>query len=622
MAETSKRKATRSLAMKVIATCWIVFQIYIVFFVDIPSFASRAIHVSFACAMLFLMKPLSKTDKVPAFIFDCASSVFFIASAVFMYFRCDSYMSRISFISKIDTIDMVVATIFIVLLIEASRRSVGRAMTIVVLVFVVYAFFGDNLTGVLTHRGISYSAFVEIQYLSTSGLFGTAASVSVDTVFYFMIFGAFLAATPAGKLFISIAKYVNRKAIGGACKTAIFASALFGMISGSASANVAASGSLTYDAMEKSGVKPIFAASVLAMAGSGGQLIPPIMGAAAFLMADLLQISYFSIIKFAIIPAVLYVATLYFLVHFEAKKQDIQPEECDVEDLKHQIKSYFYLLLPMVLLVYLIADGRSLMYSAIISLIFLVALCALKKETRMSIKDIHNTLMKGARDTVGIAIPSAVSGIVVGVLSYTGLGLKISSLIASMSGGNLFIALLLTMVMIVIMGMGMPTSSAYIMSAVILAPALTSLGIELVVAHMFIFYFANLSMLTPPVALASYTAAGIAKTPFWQTGIEAFRLSLVLFAIPFVFVYSPALLMIGTVGEIIMATVPTFCALIATVVAMVGYFDRTVGVVGRVLFALAALLMFLPVVYMQATGVVLFVVLILQQKRPLAKVAA
>lgn len=601
------QKNIRSITLKIIAMLWVIFQFYITFFIGIPTIVARSVHVAFAASIVFLIKPLSKDDKKYTFILDMLCSAFYIAAAIYLLNNGERYLSRMAYIDEIFPLDIIIGIIFITLLIETCRRTLGLSMTIVVLVFIGYVFFGSNLPGVFRHRGIDINSFIELQFMTTNGIFGTASGVSVDTVFYFMIFGAFLSATPAGKLFISLAKFATRKSKGGEGKTTIIACGLFGMISGSASANVASTGMLTYPAMEKAGFKPLFSASVLAIAGSGGQIIPPIMGAAAFLMADLLGISYFKIILYAIIPAVLYIMALYFLVHFEAKKCNIISEPVDVADLKKQIRDYFYLIIPLVMLVVFIGIGRSLMYSAVLSLIVLIVLCSFKAESRLSFKKIIDTLIDGAVSAVVVAIPCAIAGIVVGILTHTGFGLKVSAMIAAMAGGNLLLALFLTMIMVIILGMGMPTSAAYIMSAVLLAPALQKLGVMPVVAHMFIFYFANLSMITPPVALASYTAAGVAKTPFWETGIEAFKLSFVIFLIPYIFVYSPALLGIGTPIEIIKVVVTTVIGLIAMAISIIGFYKYKVSTAMRILLAAIALLLIIPEQITDIIGLVSFI---------------
>ncbi len=584
----------RNTIRNVIALLWVIFQFYACFQYGISTIALRAVHVAFATALVFIIKPMREKDSQLIFGVDCFFSLLLLVAGGFVYLDSARIMSRMLYITPMTTTEVILGSIFVVLLIEACRRILGMSMTVVSIVFIAYAFLGRNLPGVFGHRGISYKHMIELQYISTNGILGTASGVSADTVFYFMIFGAFLSATPAGKLFISMARFITKKSQGGEAKSMVIACGLFGMISGSAAANVASVGTLTYDSVEESGYKPIFAASVLAIAGAGGQLIPPVMGAAAFLMADYIGQSYFQIIVYAIIPAALYCLSLYFMVHYEAKKNGIQSKEMDVSALKSMIKKYFYLLFPLVLLVYLIAIGKTVRFASSYSIIALIVLTFIQKDSRMSFKQIIKIFIDGACSAVIVAIPCAIAGIIVGILSYTSLGLTISAMISRMSGNQLIIALILTMLLVIIMGMGMPTSAAYIMSVTLLAPAMTKIGVELVVAHFFIFYFANLSMITPPVALASYTAAGVAKTPFWATGIAAFKYSFIIFLIPFAFVYNNALLGLGTGMEIVLAVIPEVIGLWAVAIAMIGYFKEPISKPLRLLLVFVGLLMIVP----------------------------
>lgn len=590
-----------------IALIWVAFQLYIAFRAGIPTIMQRGVHVAFACTVVFLTKPLQKEDKLPWFVLDLACVGVCLASLAYIVLNGERFLSRIAYISPIYGNDIILGALVIALLIECCRRCLGMSMTLVVIFFIGYVFAGPYLPGILGHRGTDLFSFIELQFMTTNGVYGTPTGVSVDTIFYFMIFGSFLAATPAGKLFISLAQFFTRKAKGGEGKATILACALFGMISGSAAANVATVGMLTYPSMEKAKFRPIFAASILSVAGTAGQLIPPIMGAAAFLMADFLGINYFVIVMCAIIPSMLYLLALYFLVHYESKKYNIQTPKMDIEDLKRQIKSFLYLMIPLVMLVGLIGMGRSLMYSTMTSVAVLIALCALKKESRMGIRKILDTMVDGAKSSVVVAVPCAVAGIITGILTYTGFGLKVSALIAQISQGSLLLALLLTMAMVIILGMGLPTSAAYIMSAVLLAPAIQSLGVDPLVAHFFIFYFANLSTITPPVALASYTAAGIAKTPFWETGMYAFKLSAAIFTIPFVFVYSPALLGLGSITDIIMSVTFMAVGLMGMAIAIIGFARYPVSKPFRVVLAIASLMLIYPETVSSVIGIVIVI---------------
>lgn len=608
-----------------VALIWVAFQFYVGFWSGISTIALRGMHIAFAAALVFLSKPMTKEDKLPTYIFDMSLAAFSLICGLYLFFDASRIMSRMLYITPMNLYELVLGGLFILLLIETCRRMLGMSMTIVCLVFIVYGFVGKWLPGILVHRGMNLSNMIELQFVSSNGIMSTAAGVSADTVFYFMIFGAFLSATPAGKLFISLARFVTRKTDGGEAKSMVIACGLFGMISGSAAANVASVGTLTYESVKDSGFRPKFAAAVLAIAGAGGQLIPPVMGAAAFLMADYVGMSYFQIVVLAIIPATLYILSLYYIVHYEAKKRNVISKAVPADELKRMIFKYFYLLLPLVLLVVMIANGKTVRYASIYSVLALLVLTSIQKDSRMNLKQIIETLISGATSAVIVAIPCAVAGIIVGILSYTSLGLTISALISKMAGNQLWLALLLTMILVIIMGMGMPTSAAYIMSATLLAPAMTKIGVDLVVAHFFIFYFANLSMITPPVALASYTAAGVAKTPFWETGIEAFKYSFIIFLIPYVFVYNPAVLGIGTPFKIVISVIPTMVGLWATAVGMIGFYMQPLKKPIRAYLIFIGLLMIVPETATSIIGIVgaaIFIIVNIKTKNSKAMHAA
>ncbi len=566
----------------------------------------RPLHVGFCLILVFLLKPSFKTFPRLSLVLDLAFAAGIALLMIHVLRHADRISTRIPFVDDILASDYAFSALLVLLLLEAGRRTLGWSMTVIALVFMAYSFFGTNLPGILGHPRVTVAAFVENQFMTSAGIFSSPIAASAHTIFYFMIFGSFLAATPAGTLFVAMAKYATRKAVGGAGKASIVASGLFGMISGSAAANVASVGSIVYPMMKKAGFKPVFSGALLATAGTGGQLIPPVMGASAFIMADMIGISYFTIVLCAILPSLLYVGSLFWEVHLEAHKQGMKVETVDRDELLRTIRSYFHLIIPIILLVALIAYGRSLMYSALASTLSLIVLCQLRKDTRLSIAEILKMAIDGAKASVIVTLPCALAGIVIGEVVYTGLGLRFSALIADLSAGNLLLALVLSTVMIIIMGMGMPTSAAYIMSAVLLAPAMQKLGIQALVAHMFIFYFANMSMITPPVAIASYTAAGMTGTGLWETGMEAVRLAIVLFLIPFVFVYNPALLGLGSHYEII--AVFFFCSVgvMSLGIGVIGFRRKPISLLPRTLFVLAALSMIVPERISSISGLLLF----------------
>lgn len=609
----------RNRLVYITALLWVAAQIYIAF-AAVPGMIIRPLHVSFCLILVFLLYPALKDRPGLSLALDAGPVLIIIFFMAYSVYYGDRIVTRLPFVDDLFASDYFFNFALVILLLEAGRRVLGWSMTIVALVFMAYSFFGANLPGILAHPVVSIADFVENQTMTSSGIYSSPIAASSDTIFYFMIFGAYLAATPAGTLFVAMAKYATRKAVGGAGKASIIASGLFGMISGSAAANVASVGTIVYPMMEKARYKPVFSAALLATAGTGGQLIPPVMGASAFIMADMIGVSYFKIVLCAIIPSMLYVGSLFWEVHLESYKQQMKPEILDKDELLGSIKRYFHLILPIVILVALIAWGRSLMYSALMSTLSLIVLCQLKKDTRISVAGIIKMAVDGAKSSVIVTLPCAIAGIVIGEVVYTGLGLRFSALIASVSAGNLLLALLLSTVMIIIMGMGMPTSAAYIMSAVLLAPAMQNLGIQPLVAHMFIFYFANMSMITPPVAIASYTAAGIAKTGLWETGVEAVRLALVLFLIPFVFVYNPGLLGIGSVYDIV--TVTFFCTVgvLSLGMGVIGHWRGNFSYLLRGAFIAAALCMIVPEPVSSIVGIALFTLLLfyvqMRRRRP------
>ncbi len=356
--------------------------------------------------------------------------------------------------------------------------------------------------------------------------------------------------------------------------------------------------------MKEAGFRPKFSAALFAVGGTGGLLIPPVMGATAFVMADMIGIPYLTIAKCAILPAALYVLSLLWTVHLEADSQGMQNIKVDKAELIATMKKYFYLVLPIFSVVYLLIIGRSLMFAALASTALIVVLCQIRKESRIGLRAMIDMAVEGTISCVGMTLPCALAGIVIGIIVYTGLGLRFSGLIASISAGSLLLALLLAMVMIVVMGMGMPTTAAYIMSAILLGPALENLNIEPLAGHMFMFYFAIISLITPPVAIASYTAAGICKTGLWETGVEGMRIACALFLIPFVFVYNPALLGIGDTPEIVQVFLTCLMGLIGMGLVTTGYFKGTLSKPERFMCLMLSLLLIIPETYTDILGAV------------------
>ncbi|MBI2372028.1 MAG: TRAP transporter fused permease subunit, partial [Deltaproteobacteria bacterium] len=416
--------------------------------------------------------------------------------------------------------------------------------------------------------------------------------VSAEVVFYFILFGAFLEKSGGGRLFLDLAYFITGRTRGGSAKASVISSALFGTISGSAVANVVVDGIFTIPLMKKTGFSPAFAAAHEATASTGGQIMPPVMGAAAFIMAEILGIPYWNVAVAAAVPAVLYYISLYFTADLSAVKHGIKavPRE-ELPDVRAGLRARLHVLLPLFVLVYFLYAGYSLMVGAFACVLLTVAVSVLRAATRVGPRRALEALRAAGQDALGVAIPSAAAGLVIGVIVYTGLALKFTGLVIGLAGSSLLLALFLTMIACLILGMGMPTSAAYLMGAILLAPALQRLGLTPLAAHMFIFYFAVISMITPPVALAAYAAASIAGSNLWETGLRAFVLALAGFIIPYAFVYNTALLLQGPWAEVIWVSVSAGLGVWALAGAIVGYWRGGLRWWQRVaLFAIALLL--------------------------------
>ncbi|OPL08918.1 MAG: hypothetical protein AVO33_08370 [delta proteobacterium ML8_F1] len=525
----------------------------------------------------------------------------------------DRFMTRMPYINSLTTMDYIVGISLMLLLIEGSRRAINNAFTIIVVLFLVYAVFGGPLPGILRHSGQDITTLLETQVFTTSGIFTSPISVSARMVFYFLLFGAFLVATPAGKLFVNISTALTRKSRGGSAKASVVAAALFGMISGSAPANVASIGTIMYPGMKDDKFDHIFSGSMLAIEGTAGQLIPPVMGAAAFIMVDMTGSSYAEVMMAAILPSIVFMVALYMMIHLYALKHGIQPRNEDITQIKKDILKHFHLLLSIVVLVGMILMGFSIMRSAAFASAMLFLISLIRKDTRLNLFKLLDVFEKTARSALVVTMPCALAGMIIGVIVGTGLGMRFSSLINSLAQHNLLIALVATMLMALVLGMGMPTSAAYIMAATLLAPSIVALGVPLLVAHFFVFYFSILSMLTPPVALSSYAAAGIVDADMWKLGLHAFKYSLVIFAIPYIFIYNPALLGYGSFLETIFVLFIAIMGAMAMSIAITGFgFVRTTKF-ENVILVVVAILVIAPQLIATAVSVGAFAFVMVKQ---------
>ncbi|MCH8505631.1 MAG: TRAP transporter permease [Ectothiorhodospiraceae bacterium] len=486
------------------------------------------------------------------------------------------------------------------LILEGTRRTVGLPIVLVALAFLAYGLFGTYMPEFISHRGYSMERLTTYLMWSTEGVFGTPLAVSATFVVIFIIFGAFMDRLGAGALFIDLAVALTGRIRGGPALTSVLGSGMMGSINGSSVSNVVTTGTFTIPLMKRTGYKPVFAGGVEAVASTGGQIMPPIMGAGAFVMAEMIGIPYSQIALFAIVPALLYFISIGLMVYFEAHRRDIPVLGRDeIPPIARVLAQGFHLLLPLLLLVYLLVVQRwSPMLAGVYAIGGLVAVASLMtlwRERRLPWKECLAALRQGITTAVPVALACACAGIVIGLVSMTGLGVRFTQLIVELSGGGLWIGAGLTMIACIILGMGLPTTAAYIITAVLGAPALIELGVPLIAAHMFIFYFAIISFITPPVGLSAYAASGIAGTNPIATSIAAFKLGIAGFIVPFVFIYSPALLLQGSIWEILLSSGTALLGVSALAAAIVGWFCMPLPAWLRLIFLLSAIALVVPI---------------------------
>jgi TRAP transporter 4TM/12TM fusion protein len=525
----------------VLAVGMSVYHLVVAYIGPPEAFFFRGAHLLLAMVLTFLINPTfrQRGAKQPGIV-DYLLVFLSVVTIGYLWLNIPYLYDRFVFVDDLRTLDLIFGAIFIVIVLEATRRVIGLALPITAVCFVVYA---------LLIARVRFESVIEINYLTTEGIFGIPLNVSATYVILFILFGALVERSGTGKLFMDFALSITGHSVGGPAKVAVITSGMFGTISGSAVANVMTTGTFTIPLMMRLGYRPAFAGAVEAVASTGGQILPPIMGAAAFVMAEFLGVSYIAVAGYALIPALLYYAAVYAAVHFEAKRTGMVglPRE-ELPKFGTVIKERGHLFLPLFVIVGVLIAGYSAPYAALLGIASVVPVAMLRKSTRpaITIKMLISALEAGALNTLSIAMACACAGIVIGAIAQTGLGLSFTGLVLTVAQENLIPALMLTMVAGIILGMGLPTTPAYIIQVALLVPALIKLGIVPAAAHLFVFYFAILSAITPPVALAVYAATGISRAALWETGWAAVKLGATGYIVPFMFVFSPSLLMIGS----------------------------------------------------------------------------
>ncbi len=560
----------------------------------LPTSIHRAVHLMFAIVAVFLLYPASKNASRTStpwydWVLACAAG---IGAAYIVFFFGDIANRGARPLSY--EIYLGIATIILVL--EAGRRIVGKVLPFLALLFLAYCYYGRYFPGLFMHRGYSISRIVQHMYLTSEGIFGVALGVSSTFVFMFILFGSFLSRSGGARFFNDLALAVAGSTPGGPAKVAIVASGLLGTINGSSVANVATTGAFTIPLMKRVGYKPEYAGAVEACASTGGQLMPPIMGAGAFIMSEFLGISYLTIAAAAIIPAALYYAALFVNVHIRAKKRNL--EGLDASELP-RAKDVFtqdgHLLVPLIVIIFMLLRRYTPLSAAFWGIITVVLISMIRSHTRMGFQEILKALEEGARGALGVALACALVGLVVGTSSLTALGLTISNNIVELAGGKLLPTLIMSMVACLVLGMGLPTTANYIVTSTIIAPALVKMGVLPLAAHMFVFYFGIMADLTPPVCLAAFTGAGIAGGSPAKTGITATSIALVAYLLPYTFIYTPAILLQNVeIFSLILLVGASFMGILGLAMGAQGWCFRSIGMLERVLLAAISFAAFLP----------------------------
>jgi len=627
----SKSIKIRKIMIIAVTFSWFLFQSYVALVKSFKPLLQNPMHLTFGLALALLYNPLSakiknKKIKLIGEIIDVSMLLALVYMAWYLISQADRLEQRIQFVSPLLTIDYLAMLFLVIVLLECVRRTMGNSLLVFVLFFIAYYVFGPYFPGILKHSGTTFAHFTDLMVMGNDGIFGTALGASVNFLYYFIFFGALLADYGGGRVLIDIGMKIGKKGYGGPAKAAVLSSGLMGMISGSAVANVSTTGVMTIPLMKKIGYTKEQAAAIEAVASTGGQIMPPIMGVGAFLMAEIVGIPYAEIALRAVVPAFVYYASALLLVDFLARKRNLGKLNTDI-DTEELIKTEpvllrLYLLLPVIVVFYYIIKGRSLMTSAvrgIFAILIINVLQRLIQKRGLDLKDLFDEVLSASKQVADIAIPTGACGLIIGSVVMSGLATKMSNVIAGSGGTSMIIALVVAMFGCLLLGMALPTVAAYLSAYVLFVPALVKIGISPYVANMYLFYFGIFAQITPPVALASFTAAGISGGDTWKTGWLGFRYALVAFLVPYLFVFNPGVLLIGAPLEIIKSIALLLFGTFFLVVAVSGYlFVPIENNVIRLFALLIALATIIPetisTIVGVAAGIVLIAVLLIRSR--------
>jgi TRAP transporter 4TM/12TM fusion protein len=576
------------LAVIVISIAMALYHMWAIAFGAPEAIPFRGTHLLFALVLTFLLYRWNWAEGRLPSVLDYALVVLGAAPILYLLHNYEYVTTRIFYVDDLTPMDMIMGTVMVMIVLEATRRVIGWALPVTAIVFLVYGVFIARLEPM---------RLMDQLYMTTEGIFGIPIAVSASYVLIFVLFGSFMERTGTGQLFMDFAMALTGHTAGGPGKVSVVSSSLFGTISGSAVANVMVDGPISIPLMKRSGFPPHFAAGVEAAASTGGQIMPPIMGAAAFVMAEFLGVAYAQVVIWAVIPAILYYVACFAAVHFEAKRRGLVGlPRSELPRLSSVFGERGHLFIPIVIILAVMYSGYSAPMAALVGTLACFPVAALRRSTRgyLTWTNLIEAFVDGARNVLGVATACACAGIVIGVVTLSGLGIVFTQFVVGLAKDTLLVALILTMMAGIVLGMGMPTTPAYIIMTALLVPAIIKLGVIVPAAHMFAFYFAVLSAITPPVALAVYAAAGLAKSDLWASGWAAVKIGAPGFIVPFMFVYEPALLMIGDWPAIVQGFVTASIGIMLFAAGLHGYLVTAANPWQRAALIVAGLLLIDP----------------------------
>lgn len=621
MSETSPKGISKGTgriaeyAVGLVVVLMFLFHMWTASFGTLAAYQLTAVHWALVGTFIVLVKPL----KSP--IGRIADILLILANLFICFYEIKLQNDFVVNAGMYTQFDIYVSMASIVLALVIAQRMLGNILPVIVVVFIGYALLGNLIPGMFHTIRFSIDRIAPYLYTAYEGMFGQTLAVSALFIYLFVAFGTALDLTGAGEFFVDLAYSIAGRAKGGPAQAAVYSSMLLGTINGSGAANVVTTGTFTIPLMKKVGFKPEFAGAVEAVASSGGQIMPPVMGAAAFLMSEMTGIAYAKIAFAALLPAALYYLTLSFAVYLTSHKLNL-PTVDKKDQLKplDVLKKGWYHMLPLFLLIGMMIRGYSVQRSAFFSILLVFAIGFLTNRKKMTLANIYQSLKSSVDGIAPIAAACILAGAIMGVINLTGLGLKISSIIETLAAGRMLIALVLTMLASLLLGMGLPTSACYMILAVLIAPALTKMGASPMAAHLFILYFGALSTITPPVALSTFAAAGIAQASVWRTGVEAVKLASTGFIIPFLFVFNQELLFQGTAPNVLFALVTSIVGSFILAISITGWMKARISVLGRIILIPAGIMLFvvkpyyLNLIGIALTAAVLFVEIKLARK--------